>query len=129
MSSSSLLVVVVVVVVDVFVGIGFDALIIETISFKSSRVVDKLPKLKGTLKTFSVVVVVVIVAVLSATTVVVTVDGNETVVIAVLLLLVVVAKLSLIRRSSGNDLQVNGIGASWSSGFYINKHNYIKLQI
>ena len=46
------------------------------------------------------------------------------IVIAVLVLFVVV-KLARIRLSSGKDLHVKGSGASWSSGFYMSKHNNI----
>ena len=137
MSSSLLLVVVVVVVVDdVTVCIGFDAVINETKLNKLGRVVVTFV---GNNVVFTILgaevvtvdsnnVVVSIGGAVDVTVIGKEYDVTSSAVIAVLVVVVVV-KLSRIRRSSGNDLHVNGIGASWSSGFYINKHNYIKLQI
>ena len=131
MSFSLLLVVVVVVDVVVVVGIGFAAVINETKSCTLRRVIVTFVG-KGVV--FSILGAAVVAVVpnnvvpnnVVPNNVVVSIRGAVavTVVIAVLVFVVVV-KLARIRRSSGNDLHVNGIGASWSSGFYISKHNNI----
>ena len=126
--SSSLLLVVVVVVVDVVVvvGIGFAAVINETKSCTLGRVIVTFVGKNVVFAILGAAVVAVVPNNVVPNKAVVSIRGAVavTVVIAVLVFVVVV-KLARIRRSSGNDLHVNGIGASWSSGFYISKHNYI----
>ena len=123
--SFSLLVVVVVVdvvVVDVVaVGIGFAAVINETKSCTLRRVIVTFAGKNVVFEILGAVVVTVVPNNLG-----VSIRGAVAVtVIIAFLFLVVVVKLARIRRSSGKDRQVNGIGASWSSGFYISKHNNI----
>ena len=119
--SSSLLLVVVVVDVVVAVGIGFAAVINETKSCTLGRVIVTFV---GKNVVFAILGASVVAVVPNNAIVSIRGAVAVTVVIAVLVFVVVV-KLARIRRSSGNDLHVNGIGASWSSGFYISKHNNI----